>query len=58
MTNRSSDEQHAEKPPEGFEDKVTVVCMEPADLLKSPDAGFRSAYIDGGKLSKAFSPRT
>lgn len=41
--------------PDGFEDKVTVVCMKPADLLDHLYAsGFRSAYIDGGKLVQSF----
>jgi dihydrofolate reductase len=43
------------RPPGGFEEKVTVVCQKPADLLSILyTAGFRSAYIDGGKLVQSF----
>jgi len=41
--------------PIGYEDKVTVICLKPADLLSHLDsAGFKSAYIDGGKLIQSF----
>jgi len=44
-----------ERPPDGFEDKVSIVRLKPADLLAHLyEAGFRSAYIDGGKVVQSF----
>lgn len=44
-----------ERPPEGFQDKVTIVCLKPSDLLAHLyEAGFRAAYIDGGKVVQSF----
>jgi len=44
-----------ERPPAGFEDKVSIVRLKPADLLAHLyEAGFRSAYIDGGKVVQSF----
>jgi dihydrofolate reductase len=41
--------------PSGYQDKVTVICLTPSELLAHLSAaGFRSAYIDGGKLIQSF----
>lgn len=44
-----------EMAPNGFEDKVTIVRLKPSDLLAHLyETGFRSAYIDGGKVVQSF----
>src|SRR4051794_2148487 len=41
--------------PHGVEDKVSIVSLEPAGLLRYvSDKGFQAAYVDGGKVIQSF----